>query len=209
MALKNISTKNLFISLAALAGLIVLICVLYFAFNFSPPYSISNGTPSAENNTEIKDEIAKGPGLPARLIIPSINVDAKIIYVGLDSKGAVDTPKGPAEVAWFKLGPRPGQTGSAVITGHFGPWQTGANSVFDNLHKLKNGDKIYVKDDKGLSLAFSVTDSRIYKPDESPTEVFSKNDGIYLNLITCSGDWLKNQKTYTERRVIFAKSTTN
>ena len=192
----------------ALAGLALLVFVLYFAFNFYWQGNAKNSESIAENKTEIKNEVFQAPGLPRQLIIPAINVDAKVIYVGLDSKGAVDTPKGPAEVAWYQLGPRPGQKGSAVITGHFGPWQTGAHSVFDNLHKLKNGDKIYVKDDQGVDLEFIVMESKIYQPTDSATEVFNKNDGIYLNIITCSGEWLKNQKTYTERRVIFAKAST-
>src|SRR6185436_6178865 len=54
----------------------------------------------------------EGPGLPVRLIIPSINVDAKIIYVGLAPDGSVGVPAGPDEVAWFGLGPRPGASGS-------------------------------------------------------------------------------------------------
>lgn len=199
----NKTFLNLF---AVIVGIIALICVLYFVFNFYQQYQTNNTASITKNNTEIKDEVVTGPGLPAKLIIPAINVNANVIYVGLDSKGAVDTPKGPAEVAWYKLGPRPGQKGSAIITGHFGPWQTGAQSVFDNLHKLKTGDKIYVKDSEGKDLEFIVTGSKIYQPSDLATEVFNKNDGTYLNIITCSGDWLKDQKTYTERRVIFAKA---
>ena len=194
------SQKNLFLILALV--LILASIVLYIGFTMYKQGSIGNIILNPGN----KNAIETGPGLPARLTIPSINVDANIIYVGLDSKGAVDTPKGPSEVAWFQLGPRPGSNGSSVITGHFGPWQTGASSVFDNLHKLKPGDKIYVKDDTGESHGFEVTESRLYNPSESVNDIFNKNDGVYLNLITCSGDWLKDQKTYTQRLVVFAKA---
>ena len=40
--------------------------------------------------------------------------------VGLTPGGAMDVPKGPSDVAWFDLGPRPGEVGSAVIAGHEG-----------------------------------------------------------------------------------------
>ncbi|HLD70339.1 MAG TPA: class F sortase [Negativicutes bacterium] len=176
--------------------------VLLFATYGNGPAPL--GTP--ENKPETGGNAQHGPGLPARLIIGSIGVDASIIHVALDAKGNVDAPTTPHEVAWFQLGPRPGTQGSAVITGHYGPWQSGANSVFDNLRNLKTGSRIDVEDDRGAVRSFVVTGSRTYSPDESAEEVFNKDDGVYLNLITCSGDWLGDQKTYTERLVIFAKA---
>ncbi len=122
--------------------------------------------------------------------------------------GTVGVPEGPLQVAWFQLGPRPGQKGSAIITGHYGPWKSGASSVFDNLNKLKPGDKIYIKDDNGTTLTFAVTKTTIYDPSQSVPEVFNKNDGAYLNLITCNGDWVANQKTYTKRLVVFTSEVT-
>ncbi len=142
-------------------------------------------------------------GLPATLSIPSIGVNAPIIQVGLDKNGDVGTPKGPSEVAWYKLGPRPGSQGSAVITGHFGPWLDGSHSVFDNLENIKAGDKIYVKDDEGKTLVFEVKSQKVYNPDDKASEVFNSTSGTHLNLITCHGDWLANQKTYNKRLVIF------
>ena len=151
----------------------------------------------------------EGPGLPVRLIIPSINVDAKIIYVGLAPDGSVGVPAGPDEVAWFGLGPRPGASGSSVITGHFGPWKNGAHSVFDNLNKLKSGDIIYIEDDKGKQIPFTVDHSHIYPNDAIVPEVFSKDGGARLNLITCNGEWLAGQETYTNRLVVFSDSNIN
>lgn len=161
-----------------------------------------------QNIFDDQDKIANennnlGSGVPVTLSIPSIGVDAPIIMVGLAGDGSVGTPKGPDEVAWFKLGPRPGEKGSSVITGHFGPWQNGAQSVFNNLDKLKQGDKIYVTDDNGAVKTFVVRESALYDPDETAPEVFNKSDGTYLNLITCNGEWLKNEKTYGKRLVVF------
>ena len=170
----------------------------YIQFNNYSPASIITST-ALQNSTNQ----AAGPGLPVRLSIPSINVDAQIIYVGLTADGAVATPDGPYQVAWYKLGPRPGDQGSAVLTGHYGPWKTGAKSVFDNLHTLKTGDKVYITDDDGKQLTFVVRESRVYNPDETVAEVFNKTDGKHLNLITCSGDWLKDQQTYNQRLVVF------
>ena len=162
-------------------------------------YQTTNA-PSIANNTTVPEI---GPGLPTNLTIPTIGVNAPVIQLGLAKDGSVDVPKGPSEVSWFKLGPRPGQEGIAILTGHFGPWQTGAKSVFDNLNTLKKGDLVHVEDDRGKTLTFVVRETRTYEATETATEVFKSDNGIHLNLITCSGDWLHAQKTYTQRLVVF------
>ena len=116
----------------------------------------------------------------------------------------MDVPKERANVAWFNLGPRPGENGSAVIAGHYGRWKNGKGSVFDNLHKLRKGDKIYVEDENGVIITFVVRESRRYDPNASVGDVFGSNDGkAHLNLITCEGVWDKVSKTYSKRLVVF------
>ena len=126
--------------------------------------------------------------------------------MGLDANGVLKTPVGPHTVAWYNQGPKPGQKGSAVISGHYGPWRSGEGSVFDELNTLTKGDKVQVRDDKGNTISFTVIDMRTYDADDHPAEVFNRNDGAYLNLITCSGTWLQTQETYTQRLVVFTKA---
>ena len=141
--------------------------------------------------------------LPVRLAIPKISVDASIESLGLNSAGVMDTPDGPRTVAWFNLGPSPGEIGNAVITGHFG-WKDGIPSIFDDLHKLKKGDAISVKNADGKSVHFVVRELRTYDADADASVVFSGNGGAaHLNLITCQGLWNKEKKSYSERLVVF------
>jgi LPXTG-site transpeptidase (sortase) family protein len=143
-------------------------------------------------------------GLPARLKIPVIGVDAPVNPVGLTSDGAMGVPKGPADVAWYNLGPRPGDSGSAVIAGHFG-WKNNIPAVFDNLHKLRKGDKMSVEDEKGVVITFVVREVRTYDKDSDASDVFGSGDGkVNLNLITCTGAWNKKEKTFSKRLVVFA-----
>lgn len=142
-------------------------------------------------------------GRPVRLKIPGINVDATVEYVGLTSDGTMNIPKSQDDVAWFMLGPRPGEKGSAVIAGHYG-WKDGKASVFDNLYKLRKDDKLYVEDDKGAIISFVVRESRRYDPKADASDVFDSNDGKpHLNLITCEGVWDKVSQSYSERLVVF------
>ena len=143
-------------------------------------------------------------GLPVRLKIPTINVDATVEYVGVTPLGAMDVPKGPINVAWFELGPRPGENGSAVIAGHSG-WKDGVKAVFNNLDKLNIGDKIYVEDEFGATTTFVVQKVRTYDPKADTSSIFGSSDGkAHLNLITCVGFWDKVNKDSSNRLVVFA-----
>lgn len=142
-------------------------------------------------------------GLPVRLKIPEINVDATIEYVGLKANGEMDVPKDPADVAWLQIGNRPGDIGSAVIAGHYGRWKNGEGSVFDNLKKLNKGDQLYIEDDKGTTITFVVRENRSYEADADASNVFTSSDGkSHLNLVTCQ-DWDEVSESYFKRLVIF------
>jgi LPXTG-site transpeptidase (sortase) family protein len=152
--------------------------------------------------TSFKQEQASF-GLPVRLKIPVIDIDTAIEYVGLTADGAMDTPESSDNVAWFMLGPLPGKIGSAVIAGHYGP-KNGKASVFDDLYKLRQGDKLHIEDDRGATIIFVVQESRIYDPAADASDVFSSADGrSHLNLITCEGVWDAGSSSYSERLVVF------
>jgi LPXTG-site transpeptidase (sortase) family protein len=142
--------------------------------------------------------------LPKNLIIPSINVKAIFESVGLTSDGSIDTPKNPAIVGWFNQSPLPGEKGSSIILGHFG-WKSSVPAVFDNLYKVKKGDKIYIQDNNGLDISFVVKEIKWYDPKADAKEVFVSSDGLaHLNIITCEGIWDETIKSYSERMVVFA-----
>lgn len=149
-------------------------------------------------------EAQTGPGLPVRLRIPIIGVDAAIEYVGLTPDGAMDMVKGPVNVAWYSLGPRHGEEGSAVIGGHFG-WSVGVASVFDHLYQLNVGDTFSIEDANGNIVSFVVRETRVYEKDADATDIFTSSDGkAHLNLIACEGVWDAVSNTYSQRRVVFA-----
>ncbi|MDO8611031.1 MAG: class F sortase [bacterium] len=141
------------------------------------------------------------PVLPVRLIIPQINVNADINYVGVTPEGAMEVPSNAVDVGWFKLGPRPGEKGSAVIAGHFNG-KNGEAGVFNNLYILKGGDQIFIENNKGATITFIVRESRIYNQGYA-NDVFSASDSAHLNLITCDGVWDGVKKSYSKRLVIF------
>lgn len=138
---------------------------------------------------------------PTALVIPSINVNANIEDVGLTQTGDMDVPSNSTNVGWYALGTRPGEKGSAVIDGHV-DGKNGDKGVFTDLHKLKKGDELYIKDSKGKLITFVVRESKIYDVDYV-AEVFTPTDKPYLNLITCDGSWDEIKKKYSKRLVVF------
>lgn len=144
------------------------------------------------------------PGLPVRLKIPSIEVDAMVESVGITPEGAMGIPEDADNVAWYNLGSRPGEQGSAVIDGHFDK-EDQSPAVFAKLDQLMPGDVLYLENDQNENLTFVVKESRMYDVRDSTEEIFNNNDGIFLNLITCAGDWDVHNKDYNQRRVIFAE----
>lgn len=145
---------------------------------------------------------------PVRIRIPRIAVDAAIKRMALATDGSMEVPKRPADTGWYGLGPRPGESGSAVIAGHVS-WLYGATAVFADLRRLQPGDVITVLDDKGGVVSFIVRESRVYDAAADATEIFSSSDGkSHLNLVTCEGEWDKSVKQYTERLVVFADRVT-
>lgn len=186
-------------SVAILIGSIALL--FYVALKIPIPQNQEASI--TENTVALQIQEESIVGLPVRLRIPSINVDAPFEYVGLTADKAMDVPRERSNVAWFKLGQRPGENGTAVIAGHYGRQDT-KGSVFDNLHKLRKGDKIYIEDDRGDIISFVVRESRRYDPQADASAVFGSDDGkSHLNLITCEGIWDEASDAYSRRLVVF------
>src|SRR5687768_10577747 len=150
------------------------------------PESIPS-TPAAPQASSLQMGIDQAIfGMPARLKISKLGVDADVEELGITSSGNMQAPVGVKNVGWYKQGPQPGNTGSAVIAGHFGRESYGGRSVFDDLHTLGKGDEILVQDEAGQVATFTVREFRIFAKDEIAPEVFTSSDGkAHLNLITC------------------------
>lgn len=160
-----------------------------------------------EISTEQEEYISD---LPIRLVIPAIKVDASVQYVGLapDDSGEMDVPSNFTDVGWYQFGVRPGMRGSAVIAGHFNG-KTVPKAVFYDLGTLQFGDEVIIMSADGMQTIFSVVKVETYEYDASTVDVFvSTDEKVKLNLITCGGQWLPNEKSYNKRTVAFTELQT-
>ncbi|OVE78560.1 hypothetical protein BVY00_02495 [bacterium G20] len=185
-------------------GVASLLLVSYLVF-------VTNKKPATQIVDKTNGKIALGTpfpkdfnrGLPVRLQIPKIKVDATIVYLGLTTAGDMAVPSNAEDVGWYKYGTLPGNTGSAVIDGHI-VGSKGEKGVFIDLKKLEKGDSLIVIDSQGRTASFAVRETHPYAQDQHPSEVFNASNGAHLNLITCAGDWDNTQHRYLERLVVFA-----
>ncbi len=179
--------------MAVKIGSIVLLLLLFFGLVKLQTYQ--------NRNLNIKQsEIEKI--LPLKLIIPKINVSAKVQLVGVTEGGLMDVPKSVDEVGLFSLGPLPGEIGSSVITGHYDD-ENGKQAVFYNLDKLVKGDKLIIENNDAIKTTFIVKEIKKYD-EKYAEEIFSSNDMSHLNLVTCAGEWNKAVNSYSNRLVVFS-----
>ena len=144
---------------------------------------------------------------PARLIIPKLGIDAEVQDVGVTASGNMGVPSNFTDVGWYKYGVVPGGSGSAVMAGHVDNG-LGLAGVFKRLGELEEGDEILIERIDGERLTFVVTGKRSYAYDAVPTDiVFNPSGSTRLNLITCEGAWVKSEKTYDQRLVVFTRLT--
>lgn len=174
--------------------------ILSLALSFLPIQV--NYQVTTPRNQVLSSRVSCSASAVTRLKIPKIGVDAVIEDVGLLPNGEMGVPGNTTNVGWFSLGTRPGEIGSAVITGHVN-LETGAAAVFTNLNQLVVGDKLLVENGKGVVAPFVVREKRSFDPGYAD-EVFTSSSGSHLNLVTCEGVWNNVQKSYSKRLVVFA-----
>lgn len=182
---------------------IILISFLSIAYFLQKNFGITNILESIDRSALLaKTESVK---LPIGIKIPAIGVNAHIESVGLTKSGDMDVPKDRLNVALYKFGAYPGDIGTAVIAGHYG-WKNNERSAFDDLHKIHEGDRIYIEDEEKKIATFEVYKIQIFDRKADTGPIFNSPDGgSYLNLITCNGAWNRFSRNYDKRLVVFTR----
>lgn len=163
-------------------------------------------SPDTEIEVPIETDAVQNPEhYPERIRIPRLGIDTAVQHVGVNATGNMAVPSNYTDTGWYKYGPAPGESGSAVIAGHVNNG-LGLSGVFERLSELEAGDDIYVTRADGKEVHFVVAGKRSYPYDDAPTDViFNPQGSVRLNLITCEGKWVKENKTYDQRLVVFTR----
>jgi sortase (surface protein transpeptidase) len=139
------------------------------------------------------------------LTIPVLGVQTKVEKVGVDKQNNMDIPKDPNNAAWFQPGTIPGNVGNSVMDGHL-DWYGIPQGIFYYLYSLKPGDRVYVRDDKGVDRAFIVTGQLLCIYNKCPLlDIYGKTGLTRLNLITCAGVFNRASQNYDKRLVLYSE----
>ncbi|MGZ9220672.1 MAG: class F sortase, partial [Anaerolineales bacterium] len=175
---------------------------------------------------DIDLDLRAGPvDVPLELLIPSLNVNAPILGVGLTSENVMDSPKGPIgdpvwhTAYWYRGSGIPGDVGTATIAGHVND-PLGRPEIFADLQDLQPGDLIIIHVKYTNSdIRFIVNQTKTYSLQESSdpdvlTQIYGAGpvagtepqpapDGLsHLTLITCAGYIVNGQ--FDHHTVVYA-----
>jgi hypothetical protein len=158
------------------------------------------GTPSAGGTADFPLGLARSA--PVSLRIPAISVSLTLSNLGLNPNGTVQVPVKDQAPGWFRLGPAPGQMGSAVILGHVDDYKGPA--AFYRLRSLRAGDKVDVGLADGAVAHFAVTAVANYLKTQFPAQQVYGSHGIRgLQLVTCGGQFNSSTGHYLSNTVVY------
>lgn len=138
---------------------------------------------------------------PVRLVIPAIDVDAKLVPVGLLENGDMEVPSfGLA--GWYDPGPVPGANGPAVVVAHVdtkkGP------DVFFRLKELRPGDEIVICGEDGDAARFVVDAMEQQLKSDLPIErIWNDTWQPVIRLITCGGEFDRSSGHYLSNVIVY------
>lgn len=145
---------------------------------------------------------------PEQVSIPSMQVNAEVKPVGLDTTGGVAVPEDILQLGWYRHSARLGSTsGSMAIVGHRDSAVAGAGALF-GIEDLKQGDQVIVRARDGTPTTFVVNDVRLVEKANFADivhEAFGRGGPFRLTLITCGGEFDYAARSYLSNVIVTAR----
>ncbi len=123
---------------------------------------------------------------PVRLMIPVIELDQKLVPVGLDRNGVPVVPK--HDVGWYNLSATPGQGENVVLWGHVLRFRNAPHipAPFARLNEAPVGARITLYTADGAEHAYVVTQQVWVTPDQ--VEYILPTGREQVTMVSCIGD---------------------
>lgn len=187
------------------------------------PTSTLPATAGSSSTTRQDNQPTCRAGVPKRLVIPALGVDAPFERIGVDETAPTDAsgkhplgvPVDRKNAGWYADGPEPGSgTGTVLVNGH--TYRNGS-AIFreDFSTTVEDGQLIHLIQDNGSTCSYRV--DRVWRDVNSefgyPRLVTSQH--LYdfsgperLLLVTCSGSWNSFSQSYDDVSVLLATPVT-
>ena len=172
--------------------------------------SIAGTNPATADRTAVSQEDKAAYTVPADqpryITIPKIGINARVMSVGVNSNGNIDTPANLNDTAWYDGSAKPGQDGQVFIDGHTSFSNT-INAAFNDLPKLQQGDVITIERGDGVKINYIVNSVETVDADKvdmgkalNPPAGATKG----LTLMTCTGTFNYRTQTADKRLIVYA-----
>lgn len=140
-----------------------------------------------------------------RIVVPSLEIDAPIVTLGVDPDGTMQSPDNPVDVAWYNFSARPGEVGNVVMAGHLDYVNHGP-AVFYRLKEARLGDEVRLVLGDGTLATYRVRDVTTYDEATAPVqEIVGPTENEVVTLITCGGSFDPLSREYDKRVVLRAE----
>jgi hypothetical protein len=138
------------------------------------------------------------------MAIPRIGVRSTVESIAFNRPEDVHAPYQWGDVAWYDLGPRPGDIGHAVVYGHLDSLCCPA--VFYYLRNLRKNDLVQVAYRTGKPLTFKVQWSNVYWNNKLPVSwLYATVHERGLVLMTCAGFFHRDGTGYDHKLLVYAR----
>jgi LPXTG-site transpeptidase (sortase) family protein len=141
---------------------------------------------------------------PRMIKIDSLNINARVRSMGINSINAIAAPVNIHDSGWYNGSAKPGTNGAVFIDGHASG--TTRKGLFAYIDTLKDGNMVSIERGDGQVLNYKVVHvDTVSKDSVDMGKVLSTYDGAAegLNMMTCTGTWLPEQKTYDKRAIVY------
>lgn len=144
---------------------------------------------------------------PAGLAIDALGIALPVESVGVQPDGQMEIPPAAEVAGWYRFGAAPGdEEGTVVIAAHVDSVASAGLGPFARLGDLAVGDAVRVTRTDGSSVTYAVTGrSSVAKPQVSWGEVFTRDGGHRLVLVTCGGVWHEDRRSYSDNVIVTAE----
>jgi LPXTG-site transpeptidase (sortase) family protein len=148
---------------------------------------------------------ATDPLTPTRVTLASVDIDAPVSPVGIDTqKGVLGVGPNIHRTGWWRDGMAPGaRKGAILIAGHVDSAKGGAGAFF-NLKDAQSGQRVEVTTAGGRTFAYKVVSVQTYLKSELPLSVYSQRGRARLVLVTCGGPFDHRTRHYRDNIVLTA-----
>jgi LPXTG-site transpeptidase (sortase) family protein len=180
---------------------------------FSNPVAavaINETNPADADTTSISSQAWAAYTVPADqaryIYLPTVGDQARVLSVGVNSKGRIDTSSNVNDTAWYDGSAKPGQEGQVFINGHTASAPT-YKAAFDDLPKLQVGDQIIIERGDGKQISYRVVSNETIKADQvNMKKVLNVPDGATkgLTIMSCTGKFNYRTESSDTRVIVYA-----